>query len=296
MSLPRPVIPGSFYLLNRRTTQRQFLMRPDAETNNAYLFCLMVAALRCSIDIILMCAMSNHHHVAVFDRFGRYPEFLEHFHKLFARSQNALRGRWENFWSSHQTSVVRLETVEDVIEKLVYIATNPVKDHLVARAHQWPGINGYRALVIGKVLHATKPRHFFREDGPLPQVVEAPLCIPPELGNPDVIRQIVEERVTAFEQKCETERARSGMRVLGRRGVLSQSWKSVPASVEPRRNLNPRVAAKNVWVRIEGLARNKAFVRAYRAARVAWSRGETGAFPPGTYWLRRFANVPLSTE
>jgi len=35
----------------------------------------------------------------IYDRAGRYPEFIEHFHKLFARSQNALRGRWENLWS-----------------------------------------------------------------------------------------------------------------------------------------------------------------------------------------------------
>ena len=27
---------------------------------------------------------------------GRYPEFIEHLHKLLARSQNALRGRWED--------------------------------------------------------------------------------------------------------------------------------------------------------------------------------------------------------
>jgi hypothetical protein len=39
----------------------------------------------------------------IYDRAGRYPEFIEHFHKLLARSQNALRGRWEAFWSCEQT-------------------------------------------------------------------------------------------------------------------------------------------------------------------------------------------------
>jgi biotin-(acetyl-CoA carboxylase) ligase len=69
----------------------------------------------------------------IFDRYGRYPEFVEHFHKMLARSQNALRGRWENFWSSEQVCVVRLVGREDVIAKLVYTATNPVKDGLVDR-------------------------------------------------------------------------------------------------------------------------------------------------------------------
>ena len=56
-------------------------------------YCLIEAAQRCQIDVLLPCAMSNHYHAVIFDRWGRYPEFMEHFHKMFARSQNALRGR-----------------------------------------------------------------------------------------------------------------------------------------------------------------------------------------------------------
>lgn len=294
VSLPRPVFPGSFYLLTRRCTQRQFLLRPDEKTNNAYLYCLLVAALRFGIDILLMCAMSNHHHVVIFDRHGRYPEFIEHFHKLLARSQNALRGRWENFWAAGQTSVVRLEAPEAVMKELVYTATNPVKDDLVERAHHWPGINGYRALITGKTLRATRPRHFFRADGPMPAVVEAKLTIPPELGDAKTILRRLEEQVTEFEECAKAQRAREGRRVLGRRGVLRQSWKAAPETFEPRRGLNPRVAARNFWSRVEALTRNKAFVRAYQAARAAWRDGLPAEFPLGTYWLKRFANVKVA--
>jgi hypothetical protein len=115
--LPRQVLPRQFYLITRRCVQRQFLPRPDAATNNAFLYCLIHASLRCEIDVLLPCAMSNHYHAVISDRGGRYPEFIEHFHKLLARSQNALRGRWENLWSSEQTCVVKL----------------------VDRVHHWPG-------------------------------------------------------------------------------------------------------------------------------------------------------------
>lgn len=293
VSLPRQVVAGSFYLLTRRCTQRQFLLRPDAETNNAYLYCLLVAALRYGIDVLLMCAMSNHHHVAIYDRFGRYPEFIEHFHKLLARSQNALRGRWENFWASGQTSVVRLVDPEDVLAKLVYVATNPVKDNLVERVHHWPGINGYRALIIGKTLRATRPRHFFRDDGPLPAVVEAKLCIPPELGDADAFLAKLEQRVKDFEERAREERLLANRMVLGRRAVLRQSWRQAPTTFEPRRRMSPRIAARNMWSRIEALVRNKAFVREYQAARAAWCEGLPTEFPVGTYWLKRFANVPI---
>jgi hypothetical protein len=59
MSLPRQVLSGAYYMITRRCTQRQFLLRPDRATNNAYLYCLLEAALRFQIDILIMCAMSG---------------------------------------------------------------------------------------------------------------------------------------------------------------------------------------------------------------------------------------------
>src|SRR5689334_16912554 len=161
MTLPRPVLPGQFYLVTRRCTQRQFLMRPDDATNNGFIYCLGEAAQRFEIDVLLPVAMSNHYHAVVYDRFGRLPQFTERFHKMFAKCQNALRGRWENFWSSEQVCVVRLVEPEDVITKLVYTATNPVKDHLVERVHHWPGVNGLAKFLRAEPFHAERPRHFF---------------------------------------------------------------------------------------------------------------------------------------
>jgi putative transposase len=293
MSLPRQVLPGQFYLITRRCTQRQFLLRPDRETNNAFTYCLVEAALRCQIEVILPCALSNHYHAVVFDRWGRYPEFLEHFHKTFARSQNALRGRWENFWASEQVCVVKLVGRNDVLDKLVYTAINPVKDGLVDRVDHWPGVNGLRTLLTGRHLRAERPRHFFRREGTMPEAVEMRLTIPPELGPEAEILEDLRDRVAAAVASIAAERQRTGQRVVGRRAVLRQAWWARPPSLEPRRNLRPQVAARNQWARIEALLRNRAFVQDYAAARATWREGATTMFPLGTYWLRRFANVPI---
>jgi len=133
VTLPRAVYPGSTLFVTRSCTQRQFLLRPDRETNNAFIYCLAVAAKRYRIDVIDFIQMSNHLHDALYDRHGNGPAFYEHFHKLLARCVNALRGRWENLFSTEQVCVVRVETREDLIKRLVYIATNPVKDGLVAK-------------------------------------------------------------------------------------------------------------------------------------------------------------------
>jgi putative transposase len=60
--------------------------------------------------------MSNHWHGVVTDPHARLPEFLERFHRLFARAQNASLGRWENLWSSDKPSVVRLVSDQDILE------------------------------------------------------------------------------------------------------------------------------------------------------------------------------------
>jgi len=291
---PRQVLPNQFYMITRRCTQRQFLLRPDAATNNAFTYCLIEAAQRYAIDVILPCAMSNHYHAVIFDRSGRYPEFIEHFHKMFARSQNALRDRWENLWSSEQACVVRLVGREDVVNKLVYTAANPVQDHLVDRVYHWPGVNGLGALLAGRPLRATRPLHFFRPDGSMPEAVEMQLAIPPELGPAADVLAELRDRVQAVEAARAAERQRTGGRVCGRRAVLAQSWRSQPTTHEPRRKLRPRVAAQSKWARIEAVLRNRAFVAAYTTARVAWRDGIPALFPPGTYWLGRFAQVPVA--
>lgn len=293
MTLPREVIPGRFYMVTRRCTQRQLLLRPDKETNNAFLYCLAEAAQRFNIDVILPCAMSNHHHTVVFDRHGTLPAFNEHFHKLLAKCLNALRGRWENMWASEQVSVVHLVNKADVLRKLVYAATNPVKDRLVERVHQWPGVNGLAALLAQRPMQATRPRHFFSPDGVMPNAVTLHLTLPPELADHDQFRSELRIHAEAVEADVLAERTKTGARILGRRAVLRQSWRDYPTSREPRRQLRPRIACSSQWSRVEAHLRNRAFLAAYRIARAFWIAGMQVPFPIGTYWLRRFAHVPL---
>lgn len=296
MSAPREILPGRFYKVTRRCTQRQFLLRPDAETNNAFLYCLAEAATRFEIEVIAASAQSNHHHTDVFDRHGRIVEFTEHFHKMTAKCMNALRGREENFWSSEDVSLVHLVDPSDVLEKVIYTLTNPVKDGLVDTVAHWPGVNTLKSLRTGKLLEARRPTHFFSEKGIMPPSVTLQLAIPAELGDPDGFVRGIFDGVTAVENGKREERARTGRRIVGRGQVLRQSWRDCPTSNEPSRTLNPRVAARSKWHRIQALLRNKAFVAAYKSARLAWLAGLDVVFPAGTYWLRRFANVPIATS
>ena len=119
------------------------------------------------------------------------------------------------------------------------------------------------------------------------------LTIPSELGSAAEVLAELRERVRAVEHELASDRLRTGRRVLGRRGVLAQSWRDHPATVEPRRNLRPRVATRSKWARIEALVRDRRFAVQYAAARERWKEGLAVVFPLGTYWLQRFASVAV---
>ena len=267
-------------------------MRPDKETNNAFIYCLAVAAQRCGIEVLFTTAMSNHHHTGICDPDGNYPAFLELFHKLFAKCQNALRGRSENFWSSEQTSVVRLVDADAVVEKMVYALTNPVKDGLVEKAQDWPGVSSLSCILDGKALVAHRPTHFFREDGPMPETTTLSFVRPQGFDEVNAAEfvNLVRARVKQVEDDSAAERRRTASAVYGRKAILAQRWSDRPRDREPDRELNPRVAAGSKWSRIEALLRNRAFREAYVIARTLFLEGAKEVlFPAGTYWLRRFA-------
>jgi putative transposase len=295
MSRPRQIFREQFYLLTRSCTQRQFLLRPDETTNNAFIYCLAEAAKRFKIDILLTTAESNHHHTVCYDRYGRFPQFVEHFHKLLARCMNARWGRSENLWASEEPCLTRLLDRDTVIKELVYAAANPVKDLLVQRAVQWPGANGYRHLIFNQPMRARRPHHFFREGGVMPEEVTLELVIPAVLGPREQVIEEVKRGVEAVELAMQQHCQKTGRRILGRARVLRQSWTASSTSERPPRTLRPRFAGR-VDVRIPALLAYRTFLADHAAARRAWLATGSALFPPGTYWLARFTPASVIVE
>ena len=93
-------------MLTRRCTQRQFLMRPDDEINNAFLYCVIEAAQKFGISVMLPQMMSNHHHTVIYDPHGYAAEFMERFHNQLAKCPTCCVDRWENMLSSEPPCVV----------------------------------------------------------------------------------------------------------------------------------------------------------------------------------------------
>ncbi len=298
MSLPRQVLPGADYMITRRCSERRFFLRPDGETNNAFIYCLALAAQRAKVEILFAEAMSNHYHAGIHDPLGNFPVFSEHFHALLARCQNAHLGRFENLWSSDPTSVVQLVEPNDVLEKMVYAYTNPAAADLVDAAEEWPGVSTFQAAVTTGHLVATRPKFFFRPDGKLPDLVTVNIARPHGFAalTQAEWNELVTTRIRCGEAEHRERRRAAGKSVLGREAILRQRPFDIPNTREPHFGISPRVAAKNKGPRIDALGHAKVFVERYRVAIKQWMAGAANVvFPYGTYWMHKFARVVRET-
>ena len=287
MTAPRRVLANATSLVTRRCSERRFFLRPSPVTNAIFHYVLALAASRYGVLVHAYCVLSNHYHLLITDPGARLPEFAQYLDSLVARAVNASIGHFEGFWSSGTSySAVTPVSREDVIGKAVYVLANPVAAGLVQSGAEWPGVWSAPDLVGAAPIVAPRPRVFFREDGYLPASVELRLTPPPGLTAAE-FRDQLGRALTSRERQLRREFAAEGRSFLGVRKVLAQKPHARPAPGEPRFELNPRIAARDRWKRIEAIGRLREFLAEYRKAWTALRAGAAGVvFPAGTYRLR----------
>jgi REP element-mobilizing transposase RayT len=290
MTAPRQVLPGVTYLVTRRCSERRFFLRPSPAVNEIFGYLLAVAAERYGILVHAACVLSNHVHLVVTDVHARLPAFHQFLDALVARAVNASLGRWEAFWAPNSYSAVALASPDDVVEKAAYVLANPVAAGLVESGRLWPGLWSAPERIGGEAWEFRRPKRFFDPNGSLPDTVTLQLTPPLGFPSEEAFRA---QLVAALAEKEKQAVLAAGRGFLGVSKVLAQKPTSRPAPGEPRRSLNPRVAARDKWKRIEALGRLVEFLRAYRSAWAARRAREAKVlFPSGTYLLRVLHDVP----
>jgi hypothetical protein len=222
--------------------------------------------------------------MVVTDPRAQLPAFHQFLDALVARALNASLGRWEAFWAPNSYSAVTLVSPRDIVDKAAYVLANPVAAKLVRLGRLWPGLWSAPEWIGAEPVVARRPKHFFDEKGSLPDVAALQLTSPPGFASAGDFRDQLLAAVADREALAQQE---AGGGFLGVARVLAQKPTARPAPGEPRRGLNPRIAARDKWKRIEALGRLVAFLRSYRAAWSARRIGEPNVvFPSGTYLLR----------
>jgi putative transposase len=125
----------------------------------------------------------------------------------------------------------------------------------------------------------------------MPERATLELTSPPGF-EAEEFRALVTARLAEKAKDAALALAHEGRRFMGARRVLAQKHTDFQAPGEPRRTLNPRIAARDKWKRIEAFGRLKSFLAEYRVALARLQAGVHDAvFPHGTYQLRVFLGV-----
>lgn len=290
MTAPRQILPGKTRMITRRCSERRFLLKPSSVTSAVVGYLLAVAAARTGIQLHAFCVLSNHLHVILTDPGTGIASFNQFLNALTARALNAHHGRWDHFWESGSYSAVVLETPEDILDKCAYVLANPVAAGLVQHARDWPGLWTAPDAIGAPCVVYRRPEHFFDDEGQMPETAELRLVVPPGFASAEAFR---EQLVAALaEKEVAAVRQHNGC-FLGRARVLAQHPLAKPRPGEPRRGLNPRIACRDRWKRIEALGRLTRFLSDYRVAWAKWCADAPDVlFPAGTYQMRVLHGAP----
>lgn len=260
-------------------------------------YCLAYTAEKFGVQVHAAVVMSNHYHIDLTDPRGELAGFKQLFNSLIARGLNALRGRFDRFWSGDGPCDTRRPTQEGTLADLVYTLTNPVAAGLVKWSRAWPGFTT-AGLCFGEGQTFRRPNWFFDADGGMPEEVTLVLVRPPifsGLGDRE-FDELLANAVRAAERRVHEQMHSQGRRFMGPRKLAKQSWTRVAVSWEERFCVTPKVAASSKWLRLAQLQRDRDWEAAYARARARWLAGEAAVFPAGTYWLRRFASVTVAGD
>ena len=222
------------------------------------------------------------------DPSGKICRFVVFVQLLMAKVVNVCRGRWESMWAAGCCSIVRLETADDILDKIIYCLENPSRAELVRSWSAWPGL-WLGPCDLGKPINAARPEKYFRRKGRTPKRLKLEMVKPPGFDHltDEEFADLVAARLKEKEDAKAAEMRTKGKRYMGPSAILRQNWNAAPKTPAPRRQLNPHIAAKDPQVRIAALKRLKGFWNDYPMALKAWRAGKRRTrFPAGTYLMR----------
>src|SRR3954454_22711008 len=145
--------PNSLVSITCRTVQGRFLFKPGPDFNDRFLGILGRAQRRHNLILNAVSVLSNHLHIlAVPESARQLAAFMRDFKSKLAREVNRLTG-WSGsvFERRYEMTVVTNEDRAQ-IERLSYVLAQSVKDGLVERVSQWPGVHSAGALIDGTPL------------------------------------------------------------------------------------------------------------------------------------------------
>ncbi len=144
---------GALVEVTCRTLQSRFLLRPNQAVNDIGVGVLDRAQRKYPIAVCAFVFTSNHFHLLLdVDDALQLSRFMSYVNSNLARKIGRLVGWRDKIWSRRYQAIVISSEAAAQTERLRYILAHGVKEGLVERVTDWPGVHCVRALLAGETL------------------------------------------------------------------------------------------------------------------------------------------------
>ncbi len=313
MSRPtRQVSPGgSYFEITTRTLQNRFLIPTGEQFRSIAIGIIARAKELYPVELYAFCGLRTHIHMLIgVTDVDRLASFVGYIKSNMAREAGRIVDWKEKFWGPRYSAIKVSGEEAILVDRLRYIVSHGVKENLVLRCRQWPGLQCIDALTEGKPLEGIwQDRSLEYEANRRGKEVDPDTFIEPytlELDPLPCWRHLPKEeirwRITEMVDEIDAEAARqvvlNGRAPLGVEAIRKQHPHDRAES--PNKSPAPAVHAASKAVRTQMIAAYRLFVEAYREAAARLRAGELtvefppGCFPPARPYVPSGAGVPTS--
>ncbi len=299
MGRPLRYIPegGALVEITLRTIQGRYLLRPDrgGRVNEVVLGVLGRAQRLYGLPIMGVSVLSTHLHLLAYPKDAKQlGSFMRHAGGNLSKEIGLLHDWPGKLWSRRYRGILISEDEEDQIARLRYLLAAGVKEDLVERAIDWPGVHSARALSRGHPLRGwwydrsreSAARRRGERPGRYKYASEETVTLDPLPCWRHLPIQKIRRRVTDLirdiEREAAAERLRSNKPVRGADAVMATDPQYRPEKLE--RSPAPDFHARRKEVRKAMWEAYSWVVARYREAAERLRAGERNvAFPEGTF-------------
>lgn len=270
--------PDGIYFITGRCLQARMLLRPSNESNAAIGGILCEAMQRFDIDIFAFVFASNHFHMLLRSKTGDIPPFMQYLRSNIAKVVGRLVNWQGKFWDRRYDAEPVLDD-DASVERMEYILAHGVKEGLVAKCQDWPGLSSTLELSSNAQRLFSWPKRN-KATSNTPHSIK--LTVLPCWQNikPEICQQKVRMIIEQLENRILIERGNK--QCFGVGNILQQDPHSRPLNI--KRLPRPVCHTTKLELKKEYIAKYREFATAYEIASEAFRSGEFAVeFPKYAY-------------
>jgi REP element-mobilizing transposase RayT len=278
-----------------RTMQGRFLFVPSDAFNDIALGVLGRAQRLHNVRLFGYVVMSNHVHILAWvDDAQQLAKFAGYFASNLAREVARLTGWTDKIWSRRYQAIVISNEEKAQAERLEYILSHGVKEDLVEKITDWPGLHCVHSLLSGQPAEGAwfnrtqeyearnRGESFHERQFASPEIVTLePLPAWAHLP-PEKVTELIREMVETIEAQAAQRRAETSALPLGPAAIKAQRPHHRPSKL--KKSPAPLFHAATRRIRRELYDAYRFFLTAFREASERLRSGDRDArFPIGCF-------------